>query len=222
MILKERKLFQFHFDFFKASNPNLTKDIFIEHVKSPIFKRELEILSKKLIKDIFPNHGAICLTTCASNIPMWGHYANNHRGYCLIFEVDFKKISEMSGLSSVYIENYINDISNEKKLILFSSKLHEFVFAKVRYDDKPPTINLNDLYLIQDNPYERDKHIIKNTVAVKFKQWKYENEFRLISNQNSKDGGLLDLRGYAPFLKITGVIMGHKLNDNEKEIFNDK
>jgi hypothetical protein len=47
-------------------------------------------------------------------------------------------------------------------------------------------------------------------VGVKFKQWEYENEYRLISNTYSKKSGLMHLKGY-PFLKITEIIMGEKI-----------
>jgi hypothetical protein len=36
----------------------------------------------------FPNAGVLCLTLERSNIPMWAHYADNHQGYCVVFELD--------------------------------------------------------------------------------------------------------------------------------------
>lgn len=38
--------------------------------------------------------------------------------------------------------------------------------------------------------------------------WNYENEYRLITNANSKKCGLMPLKSYCPFLRIRGIIMG--------------
>jgi hypothetical protein len=99
-----------------------------------------------------------------------------------------------------------------------------FAFTKVRYSDKPQVMHLEECLDILDNSdatYEGVEYLITHTVGVKYKQWEYEDEYRLVANINSKESGLLEL-SFMPFLRVMGVIMGCQLTDEEKAIFHEK
>lgn len=183
------------------------------------------------VDNYLQSHGALCLTRDYSNIPMWAHYANNYQGYCVIFELDLEWIrksdKDFSQLPEEqfkqYIDSLIEEGSKEKQeILLFHSSLDSdkrFVFTKILYQNQPPEMREVDLRRIINeiertgSYYEHTKYIIQNSIGVKFDQWKYEGEYRLIVNTNSISSSLMDLRGY-PFLKVTGIIMGEELGKN--------
>ena len=58
-------------------------------------------------------------------------------------------------------------------------------------------------------------------IGIKFNLWEYEQEYRLIVNHccDTKTDDILDLPYYAPFLRVTSVIMGGQLE--LKDVFHD-
>ncbi len=207
-------LFNHHYAYFKQNEPSLTEKDFIKRMQSDEFRKELLKQNEKLIMDYFANHGALCLTTDSSNIPMWAHYANNHQGYCLIFELDFSMIFEQTSMLRENQPQYKQNILEGKEIISFAALSDEklnFAFLKVNYSGVFPVISI-ERFLELTNSYDRARYIIQNSVGTKYEQWKYEKEFRLIANLCSKAGGLMSLKRYAPFLKITGIIMGSRFN----------
>lgn len=228
-ILKNDKLLNKYYELFKSEYPDLTIEYFKDELRKPDAKNYIGKIVKQ--NDRFLDHGAICLTGTNSNMPMWAHYANNHQGYCLVFEIDLNFIREKirKSLISMYpqyskisydFERYFRnvfepgqDISEQDVLVITQpadDPDKTIYFFKVRYSDTPSSVmevNLNDFL------YEREKHILLNSAGLKFKQWEYEQEYRLLVNANSKVCGLMDLRGY-PFIKITGVILGEKFCTN--------
>ena len=52
-------------------------------------------------------------------------------------------------------------------------------------------------------------------------EWEHEDEFRLIVNGNSAESGLLPLEIFAPFLKVTGIIIGEQMDvDKRNRVYN--
>jgi len=106
-----------------------------------------------------------------------------------------------------------------EEVISFSSNLKgsenlRLCFGKVEYKDNPNLINFDDCYKMKNkSDNEQMAYFFKNIIGIKNSQWSYEQEYRLISNNNSKDGDstLVNLEGYAPFLKVCGLIMGKQL-----------
>lgn len=169
--------------------------------------------------------GVLSLLDSESNIPMWAHYANNHRGYCVIFELDFSHIFRlMPKFQQKDQPEFMNTIPTGEEMLQFqhedkNGQIINFCFTKIRYQETIPVIYRSKFErLFQENDNECKRYVIKNTIGVKYKQWEYENEYRLISNLTSEKGNLYDMQGYMPFLKVTGVIMGYKLSDTEKDI----
>ena len=48
---------------------------------------QLENITKESIENVIWSCGIFCCTTEYDNIPMWAHYADNHRGCCMEFDV---------------------------------------------------------------------------------------------------------------------------------------
>jgi hypothetical protein len=155
----------------------------------------------------FKDHGALCLTNDPSNISMWVHYADNHQGYCVIFEIDFDEIYKILEKDHPFkndrtsfdnfVENIINPDYDAREILHFTQKLDpgkKFIFTKVSYENHLPVIketilaqkDIESTQIHHGNPYHLNKYIVQNSVGVKFKQWEYENEYRLISNACSE------------------------------------
>ncbi|VVC76409.1 hypothetical protein AQUSIP_17210 [Aquicella siphonis] len=166
----------------------------------------------------FDRHGALSLTRKNNNIPMWAYYADNHKGYCVEFELDFNHLRKTTIIEPKELDGFIKNIHQGSQIL--SSKLRDypqaFVFAKVRYSKEIPSISYDHSAKLT-NEYEQLEYFVKNSVCVKSIEWEHEDEFRLIVNGNSEDGGLLPLEWFAPFLKVTGIIMGAQMDDDKRK-----
>lgn len=104
------------------------------------------------------------------NMVMWSSYADRYDGICVRYNFYF----------------VISDINTKRedkytKLLLDNMK-------KVKYTNKFETLNVSKLLDIQidkvvDDPYI--KKFIKKILNVKYKQWEYEQEYRLILDKNN-------------------------------------
>ena len=195
----------FYLDY-KEAFKNSTKKEFVDLIQSPSFEAEL-ILHQDKVRKLFDEHGITSFTLDPKNIPMWTYYANNHQGYCVEFEMDFNLIQKANRISATQTKKLIQDILNINFVLSFHLNDFDFVFSRVRYSEDVPIINYED-YNSLSTDYKKIEYLTKNSVGVKYKQWKHEDEFRLIANCNSIGSGALPLKIFAPFLKFTGVIIG--------------
>lgn len=193
--------------------PDLSVRELKDRLISPDFLEQNKKHSSKVINDFFSGHGATCLTTEFKNIPMWAYYADNHKGICLEFEFNFSYIQNILGLSAEQLDEFKDGIMSGRDILSFNVEEHEFAFVKINYSDEIPVINLEHLLNLR-NTYDQTKYMVCSSVGVKYKQWRHENEFRLIANSNGEKSGPLALETYAKFLKLTGIIMGSNLTEN--------
>ena len=234
-ILKNDSLFQKYYSIIKQKNPEITAEEFKKQLASD---EAVKIIGQlQLITNFLDSHGAICLTENEINIPMWAHYANYHQGYCIIFEIDLDKIYKY--YRSGYDENFTHDEFNSiaKKVFDHKSPDHEifsfshpeddpekkFIFTKVLYKNNRPIIEEIILEeLKKKSTYEQNKYFAQNSFGVKFEQWNYEKEYRLVVNANSEGGdySLLDLTGYT-FIRISGIILGQNFARNFNQNVNE-
>ena len=125
-----------------------------------------------------------------TNNLMWSHYANGLRGYCLVFDGD----------------ELLNDF--------YSSGREAIRPIFVKYQNTPNTLKLNDF--IQSELPIKDVDInfvqkVTETVATKSSDWEYENEFRLITLDQS------DFHIYSPIL-LKEIIVGDKMPASQKNL----
>ena len=218
-ILNHKILFDHYYNLLKPQNPHLTQ----EDLRSELLKPEADTLlgATRYENNIFSNYGAICFSSSKSNIPMWAHYANYHRGYCVEFEVDLNYLSQRNlGIELNKVFNPMPDGSDQEILSFRQSEDDNdkhFVFTKIIYKNIKPSLEEKKiLELASSSEYERFKYLATNSFGVKFTQWSYEDEYRLIVNANSKISGLMDLQGY-PFIKIKNIILGFNFGQNLNE-----
>lgn len=185
---------------------------------------------KKISTELFKNHGAICFTSDPDNIPMWAHYANNHRGYCVIFEIDLSGFGDAEN-------DHMSKVMSGDEILTFRNIVSDtdmrYIFTKVKYlsRNRKPTVEekIHVFYLEKQGPeklgvesYEWNKYFTQHSFGAKCELWSYENEYRLVVNANSVEAGLMNLRGYygkknKSFIKVIGVIMGQNIGKNISE-----
>lgn len=183
----------------------------------PKFKKIIpEMLS--IAPDFFHSHGLMCLTSKPDNIPMWTYYSDNHRGYCLEFEINYEVIQKLTGIEQSEIYDSVNNGSNIY-IELPKNNLH-IVFSKVTYCTEKPRIDNNKINKLAKTPSAQTDYLIRNSVGMKYHQWGHEQEFRLIADCNSEIAGLLPLKDNLPFLRVTGVIIGSLMKPGIKGAIN--
>lgn len=128
-----------------------------------VFNEDIEDLKNKLSN----NFRISSLTIEKDNLLMWSHYANEHKGFCIEF-----------------------DISKELEIYPYNSKYYRFLIHNLF-----PVIYSNERPELETYLFRRDTIFewYKNGLLRKFSAWSYEKEWRLIllKNDCSKNGTVL-------------------------------
>lgn len=131
-------------------------------------------------------------TELLRNTTMWSHYADNHRGFCVKYKMDFQKK-----------DNY-----NQIRCGLFP----------VNYTSKVPKISPRELMRLKfnNNDLELNKPVLKTafkTLTTKSRFWNYEKEWRLIIS--SYDSDILT-NNVMEFVDIEAIYLGCRIEENLK------
>jgi Protein of unknown function (DUF2971). len=149
-----------------------------------IVKAVFEKIKKEFLIGSFTTH-------LSDSLPMWAHYANNHKGVCLEY--------------TVVNPSYLYKVSYEMQRIPIASIITNLI-SDVMHKKQP-----DHKYLMS----------IFNGGCIKDKSWINEDEFRILyANINKKDNGdLIKLNDIG--LKLNSVYFGiNCINNYEEEIKN--
>lgn len=136
-----------------------------------------------------------CLTTHNDNTLMWSHYADKHQGICIEYD--------------------ITSIFNKENIILRKINYHKkIVNVHIQKKDE------NKLIIINKNIISNvliDNNVINNIIelfAVKSKEWKYEDEYRILfyDKKNKNTNGILIS------LPIKSICFGVQTSDEDIEL----
>ena len=167
-----------------------TWDVFVERV------------SEQLPKQM--NQGYYCLSSTYASFPMWAHYAKNHKGGCLVFNL------------SAYVENA--PVGSGVGCFPFS------LVRRVEYRDKMPDWDSN----------ASREEIVERHFLTKSKEWEYESEWRALmadsrvssSRQPSQQERLPpSFRGVGKYPHngtLLGVILGSKMHRTSRWMMHRK
>lgn len=103
--------------------------------------------------------GITCFSRDKANILMWSHYADNHSGVCLGFDIDE---------SDEHLEKFFDESKN-RHLFPHGKACRLFPMKYVSFDERP-SIDISD---------EEDSCLMK-ILTYKSDLWKYEQEVRII------------------------------------------
>lgn len=118
--------------------------------------------------------GIFALSKTATDALLWSHYANGHRGVCLGFDSDLLDIKD------VFIKDDIEYKDEPPYVDLFLQmiqELGEFVKPWEANNSYPPERG-EEFYTKQIS------RLMRSNLLVKSNKWRYEEEYRLISNKS--------------------------------------
>lgn len=99
----------------------------------------------------------------ATNMPMWAHYANNHKGLCLKYKVNNKK-----AVKNIIYESKPIDVT--KLFIKFVDFGYEIENMNYKNNNIKAIIKERDAYAT----------VLKDMYFIKHNSWAYEDEYRII------------------------------------------
>ncbi len=197
------------------------------------------IFLKQLVdRLVYPRWYSACFARECNNSSVWGHYAEGHKGVCLMFEanesaerteptITLNKLSESSNKGEVG-----SDVPMQIRDINYASKTGEIDFFRsigwlpqktleeYWYSDEKGNFSECGLHLRNNNvdawKTEYWKVFLRD-ISVKTKDWKYEKESRMILTNS-----LFDLRDKKQrtltydFNSLKGIIFGINTSDTDK------
>jgi len=156
----------------------------------------------------------ISFTKNFKNPLMWSHYANEHKGFCLVFSSVNNSLSQDP---RKIIDNI--ELPDSTYLSIPSS----FEFYEVKYENR---LSKLDGYISLPAPIsgkvlsEDDRMLYwkeyKNAFLVKSKQWINEDEYRLLLDTGSPTKSGIDRLLYYDITQLIGIIFGSKMSESDK------
>ena len=132
--------------FLKCYCPELVNNIPVENIPY----QELKIMADGIIKESIKQVGVFCLAEENSNLLMWAHYAHEHEGVCLKFDL-LKDTKAFSSLHKVVYTtgyqnfNFITDLSRVNDILTHKS-------VAWMYEKEYRVLKLNEVGLGIVNP----------------------------------------------------------------------
>ena len=179
-----------------------------------------QVFVEEISKLIFHQSYVTCFSLNCNNSALWGNYADSHRGVCLIYEF----LEEAPILKNTELENKIS-----KKKVEYTDTPLECNFFESFYNveniDKLvwlPKLNeitskRNQNIIIKQSIISAYHGICKNKEFRKFKDWSYEQEYR-ISLPNSELTSIKNSKRNLEFNPnlLKGVIFGINTSNSDK------
>ena len=129
-------------------------------LKSPVQRARAEIkMSYELYKSFRRHMKVSCFSENLHSAPMWSHYSNDHRGYCIEYEINWDVASDLEVLPSQVFYRTERASITTLDVLEYTEDLH----IKVRKD-------------------ERMLNIFFKLCLVKGTDWSYEREWRVFKH----------------------------------------
>lgn len=150
---------------------------------------ELNNILYDINENIKDKTSVVCLSERNDINPMWAHYADNHKGICI--EYDLKNCDNLFLKTLCLPINYVEKSDN--------------------------TLDLSSIVI--HNDYENSLFMLK-TAITKSKDWKYEQEWRIIFFKPFPDyTDLYSDKHYIQFIKPKAIYLGIETEDEiEKKV----
>jgi hypothetical protein len=120
-----------------------------------------------------------------SQILMWSHYAEDHKGFCVEYDLGFLKDATKLDLGYYEFFDHTDSYLNERLLATIKASLFPVEYTSQRVNiplTKLQKLKIdNNGQLVKCNGIEE---LIYKTFIVKSSKWSYEKEWRLIIDEN--------------------------------------
>lgn len=130
-------------------------------------RNRLATLREKFLGADAPSGAGVCCFTCKANDPlMWSHYANSHRGVCLLYEIPH----------NYFMKRYSPEANKDFFFVGGAPVNYKNTF----YD----WLTTGDL----DSPHPGcvDENALTELFTVKAREWGHEEEYRIITRRPGK------------------------------------
>lgn len=205
-------------ELFNIPNSKGQKYIFLDFPQ--LFLKRIEYL-------MYPEFYVTCFSETPTNSSMWGHYANNHQGICLIFDFNpsinlyTPKGYDSNGTIMGYTSYTPNKISYDDKLISLNffdniGNITVPLANRFWYIDED-TKEISTVQRINDKNRKMYWDNVYNSLSRKTKDWAYEQEQRILLNNMFGDFQEEEKRNIKyDFNALEGIIFGIKTTDTDK------
>ena len=190
---------------------------------------------KEIERLLWPKWYTACFTKHYHNSSVWGHYADNHKGVCLIFES--KQINGSNGFELYYgAGNSVREIPlseiryvDKPAKVDFFTSIGRLTGKDVKehwYTDEEGNTSECASHIPLDGDMDSDEMVdwrnrqwgaFYRDITVKTEDWKYEEEYRLILEDGLskfKEGESRALK--YDFNSLKGIIFGIKASDDHR------
>lgn len=178
----------------RDNNPGLTKsvikstakDLLDDMDKDPNARLKwFEDYQEELTDSKF---GIFSVSTKPDNLLLWAHYASDHQGFCV-------------GIDTYQIGRVQLD---------FMKRKHLLELKRVEYSSKYPDINFYESMMSTDWANDIVRLLITKSI-----DWKYEEEYRLLSWDKSNVGVKL------PKYAIREIVLGYRMKPHNKAVIHN-
>jgi hypothetical protein len=173
------------------------------------FLEEINNAARTLKETLRKNVRIICFAEEHLSMLMWSHYADNHKGFAIIYDRNVIENAENYTINGELIRKkpILRKVTYAEKQSDLTDEIEEYIRVNrmVNYLDEvvPPTPNLS-----------QDK--LRRVITEKSPDWSYEKEWRVIprhiSLENESNLGYMSI-------KPKGIILGSMCSDeNQRQI----
>ncbi len=177
----------------------------------PSFSNFPAMYVERLERLLWPKWYTACFTTSFYNSSLWGHYADGHKGVCLIFHA--AETERPDRKIHFHVVNYVDRLPEVDffRSIGAAGIVPLNLVRKLWYTDENGTIS-ECAPQGHENAWKQTlwERFIR-TVTTKTKDWQYENECRTIAIDCEND----PIRSY-DFSLLKGIIFGIRTSDGDK------
>ncbi len=186
-----------------------------------------EVYISQLGQLLYPNWYVACFMNDYRNSSTWGHYGDHHRGACLIFQAEATQGRSSLPLNQSgqckdfsFHEVEYRDRAGEVGFFRSLGRLPRNLLKEVWYTDQDGNLSECSSHLGPSDEHAwRDSYWINfyRDIAIKSKDWNYEQESRLIlygllDDLKTKEQRTLTYN----FSSLKGVIFGIKTSNDDK------
>ena len=125
------------------------------------------------------NHLITCFSKKLYNLPMWSHYANNHKGFCVKFLV-YPEAVNLYKVNYVSKAKTLSEIMNEEKGYKESVKCSEILSNTIKKNELSSENNKILIDNLKIAMSELPFTYMKRILSMKNTDWRYEQEYRII------------------------------------------
>lgn len=190
LTLRREKIWLAHKD--SLNDPYEYKGMLIDKEKFIKAGYPIEIIEKYQTIFDFNDYGVTCLSSNSIDyLPMWAYYTNNHKGFCVEYEV-IKKAC-------------IHEVLYEKERIKVASLIIEYINAIISGQKKKA-----DLFI----------KIFLQNFFIKAKSWEHEKEYRIVYSIDENSDGI-NVPVYKLGMRTSRIVAGINCSEDNKKKLNE-